>query len=177
MKKENLKPNIQQAIISLIELIEVNCWNNISKNHIFIISEIPNSSIEENSNNWSKLNAKRRKENQHKIPTTFDEAIVELEKMYENLYDINLYIYQAKKDKTIIEIRYYPKSHLEKDFFETVKNEEPMIHSKLLNPKYRNNSEKFDVNWEFGGIKYFWKLLWWKLRIRRKETKLTQSNQ
>lgn len=162
MKNENLKSDIQQAVMDLTLLVEKNCWNKLSKNHFFIISEIPNSSNEQNIDNWSKLEAKMRKENKYKIPITLNEAIVKLDKVYENLYDVNLYVYNAKKDKTIIEIRYYLKSHLEKDFFETIKEIPPMIHSKILNPRYRRKSEKFDINWQFGGIKHFLQMFYWK---------------
>ncbi len=73
------------------------------------------------------------------------------------MYDINLYIYKSKKESTIIEIQYYLKSSLESDFYKTVKNNESMLHSKIKLPNYRkNDTYKFDINWELGGIRHEW---------------------
>ncbi|MGB1248861.1 MAG: hypothetical protein ACPG4Z_08230 [Chitinophagales bacterium] len=71
----------------------------------------------------------------------------QLKSIYTNIYDINLNVYHVKKKNTIIVIRYFPKSSLDKKHFELVKDKSPMVHSKLSIPLYREyNEAKFDVN-------------------------------
>ena len=78
-----------------------------------------------------------------------------------------MYIYKSKKESTIIEIQYYPKSLLESEFYETVKNNNPMLHCKVGIPNYRKNDrEKFDVNWELGGIRHEWNIFLGKIRFK-----------
>ncbi|WP_221417975.1 hypothetical protein, partial [Fulvivirga kasyanovii] len=69
----------------------------------------------------------------------------------------------------IIEVQYYLKSSLEKDYLEDVRNNDPMLHCKVAIPPYlTNNQHKFDINWQLGGIRYQWQLLWWRLKGRSK---------
>lgn len=139
------------------------CWNKISDNTSYIISEIKNDI----SNR-----TERKKTNDKKKPKILGKITTELKALYENLYDINLYIYKCNKDKTIIEIQYYPKSSLESDFYETVKNNDPMLHCKIRLPNYRrNDTDKFDANWELGGIRHEWNSFLGKIRFKLWEYK------
>jgi len=71
------------------------------------------------------------------------------------------------KNKTIIDIRYFLKSKLEIDYQPNVKEQEPMLHCKICVPPYLNNKEeKYDVNWELGGIRYNWKMFLWRSKYR-----------
>ena len=90
----------------------------------------------------------------------------ELMLLYDDLYDVNLYIYKALKDKTIIDIRYFLKSSLDKDYLEKVKDKKPMLHCKIVQPPYIHykSKEKFDVNWDLGGMRYYWNLFWRGIR-------------
>ncbi|WP_298903488.1 hypothetical protein [uncultured Psychroserpens sp.] len=156
--KNNLEQNLKEATSSLLEMARNSCWNKISDNTSYIISEIKNG--EPNR-------TERKKANDKKIPKSLGKITTELKAFYENLYDINLHIYKSKKDKTIIEIQYYPKSSLESDFYETVKNNDPMLHCKIGLPNYRrNDTNKFDVNWELGGIRYEWNSFLGKIRFK-----------
>ncbi|GAA0733951.1 hypothetical protein [Aquimarina litoralis] len=144
MKRENLEQNLKEATSSLLEMAKNSCWNKISDNTRYLISEIKNDEL----NALDKRKDRKRK-NDKKISKSLEQISSELRDIYENLYDINLYIYKSEKDNTIIEIQYYPKSSLESEFYETVKNNEPMLHCKIaIPPGYNDKKEKFDVNWE-----------------------------
>mgnify|MGYP001791295245 CR=1 FL=1 len=144
MKKENLEQNLRKATSSLLEMARNSCWNEISKNVSYIISEIENDI----PNRTERINTNNKKK-----PKSLGKITTELKASYENLYDINLYIYKSVKERTIIEIQYYPKSSLKPDFYQTVKGNGPMLHYKIVKPPYisklPNSMEKeikFDVN-------------------------------
>ena len=156
--KNNLEQNLKEATFTLLEMARNSCWNKISDNTSYIISEIKNDIP--NKTERKKINHKKKAKSLEKITA-------ELKAFYENLYDINLYIYKSKKESTIIEIQYYQKSSLEPDFYETVKNNNPMLHSKIGLPNYRkNDTEKFDVNWKLGGIRHEWNSFLGKIRFK-----------
>ncbi|MBQ4804529.1 hypothetical protein J8L88_16835 [Aquimarina sp. MMG015] len=156
--KNNLVLNLKEATSTLLEMVRSSCWNEISDNTVYIISEIGKD---------LQNRTERKKENNGKEPKSLNEITTELKTIYENLYDINLHIYKSKKKKTIIEIQYYPKSSLELDFYETVRDDEPMLHCKIGIPSYRkNDSEQFDVNWELGGIRHEWNSFLGKMRFK-----------
>ncbi|MDC1161874.1 hypothetical protein OAT18_00370 [Tenacibaculum sp.] len=158
--KKNLEQNLKEATSTLLEMARKSCWNKIHENTSYIISEIKESSPNR---------IERKKENEKKELKTLKKVTSELKLVYENLYDINLYIYKSEKEKTIIEIQYYPKSLLDSKFYKTVKRNTPMLHMKVGIPPYVNNkTEKFDVNWELGGIRYLLNLFWWRLKFKWK---------
>ncbi|GAA3519343.1 hypothetical protein GCM10022393_36910 [Aquimarina addita] len=110
--KKNLELNLKEATSTLLEMAHHSCWNRISNNIYYIISEIK-------QDNWNRI--ARKKENEKKELKSLEKITAELKVIYENLYDLNLYIYKSEKKKTIIEIQYYQKSSLESEFYETVK--------------------------------------------------------
>lgn len=59
-----------------------------------------------------------------------------------------LYVFESKKEKTIIEIEYFRKSSFDINYFEKIKNNKPMFHAKILTPYDRKEEEKFDINWK-----------------------------
>lgn len=155
--------NLKEAASTLLEMAKNSCWNKISDNTSCIISEIKNDVPNR---------TERKKDNNKKKPKSLEKITAELKAFYENLYDINLYIYKSKKESTIIEIQYYPKSSLELEFYETVKSNEPMLHCKIRLPNYqKNDNKKFDINWELGGIRYEWNNFLGKIRFKIYEYK------
>lgn len=163
MTRETLEQDINDAILKLVEIVEDTCWNNISENRLFILSEIKN----DQHKNFFKQRSDRKRTNDKKQLLPLESAIAQLETIYEDLYEIDLNIYQAKKEMVIIEIQYYLKSSLDKAYFEEVKDNEPMLHCKVGIPPYQKSSSgKYDVNWELGGLRHNWKMFWW----RRKST-------
>jgi len=162
--KENLEQDLKEATSSLLEMARNSCWNKISDNTSFLISEIKNDGT-----NAFEKRIKRKKENEKKVTKSLEQISTELKTIYKNLYDINLRIYKSKKEYTVIEIQYYPKSSLESDFYETVKYNDPMLHCKIGVPPYKNNkTEKYDVNWELGGMRSKWNLYWSHLKFKWK---------
>jgi hypothetical protein len=163
LEKKNLEQNLRKSTSSLLEMARNSCWNKISENTSFIISEIKNEVPNE---------SERKIANDKKKPKSLKKISTKLKVFYENIYDINLYIYKSKKESTIIEIQYYPKSSLESEFHETVKDNNPMLHCKLGLPNYRkNDTEKFDVNWKLGGIRHEWNNFLGKIRFKIYEYK------
>lgn len=155
---------MKEATSTLLEMARNSCWNKISGNTSYIISEIIND-----ERNFFDKRIERKKANEKKKSKSLEQITAELKDIYENLYDINLYIYKSEKESSIIEIQYYPKSSLESEFYETVKDNDPMLHMKIGIPPYVNNkTEKYDVNWELGGIIYEWNLFWSRLKFKWK---------
>ena len=144
MTKDSLQKEIEEAVPKLLHLARELTWNYISDNCEFILTEIKNG--QENFHVERQL---INGENDKKIPLPFQEIIRTLENLYDNLFDINLYIYEAKKNATIIDIRYYLKSSLDKDYMQKVITNHPMLHCKVSMPRWlSDNKEKFDINWE-----------------------------
>lgn len=171
MEKESIEKELKNATDCLLKMVKISCWNKISNNTSYIISQIENDTL-----NDFERRKKRKLENDKKNPESLKKVSNHLKSIYENLYDINLYIYRSRKENTIIEIQYYPKSSLESEFYETVKNNEPMLHMKIRIPPYLNNkNEKYDVNWELGGIRYELNLFLSKLKFKWKYRNLIKN--
>lgn len=167
MTKENLETKIADATSHLITMASDLCWNTIPKNCFYILSEID----ETIGKNFFERNKIRKKVNEGKTPKSLQEITQDVALIYDTLYDINLYIFKATKNKTIIEIKYFLKTAHTKDFYETIKNNDPMWHSKVAIPPYLNaigktakEEKKFDVNWQLGGILYEWNLFLYRFK-------------
>lgn len=144
MTQETLHQDIQDAVAGLLEMARGATWNSISDNCKFIISEIKNS-----KDSFHIQRRLRKMENDQKTPVTFSEILPELKAIYADLYDINLEIYRADKELTIVDIRYYLKISLDKDYMEKVLIQPPMLHCKVPIPYWLDEkTEKFDINWE-----------------------------
>jgi len=165
MKKIDLYKELDKATSKLLEMARDSCWNKISGNCEFILSEI-DKDAEQNFFEERKL---RRIQNLDKIPTSLKQAVNELTDIYSNLYDVNLFIFHSMKDKTIVDIRYFLKSTLDVDYQHKIKGNEPMLHCKIGIPPYQiNKNDKYDVNWELGGIKNKWKMFLWRIKHKLK---------
>ncbi len=161
MNKGELKTEIANAIPKLLAMVEENCINILSENLVYIISEIKETNLKPD------LERKRRiKENKTKSPLSFEEAVLRLLDLYDNLYDINLVIYKAEKKRTIIEIRYYPKSSLNETFRESVVEKSPMLHCKIALPIY-HKEKKFDVNWEHNSFAHKWNEITYRKKLQK----------
>lgn len=150
LTKDNLETSIEIATDKLIVMAMEICWNKISRNCKYVKSEIDDRKDKKNS--ISEL-----------VPKSLSEMVLELSLIYENLYDINLYIKKSSKKWTLIEIRYYLKTSHTSEYYHEIKNKAPMLHCKINLPPYsqtsnyaEENTRKFDVNWELGGIRHIW---------------------
>lgn len=158
MKKENLYKDISDVVQNLLKMARDSSFNSISDNCKFIISEIKHS-----NKNIFEQDKIRKIDNDKKIPKSLNDIIVELEKLYENLYDVNLYVYKANKYLTIIEIQYFPRSSLDLEYQKIAATQETMLHCKVAVPSYAyDNKQKFDINWQLGTINHRWKMFWWQ---------------
>ncbi|GAA3771439.1 hypothetical protein [Flavobacterium ginsengiterrae] len=160
---QNIEEEIKNLTTLLFQLADHCCWNTLSKNVVFIISNI--SDVE--SEIFPKQRDLRNKQNKNKTPKSFEEAIADLKEIYDSIYDINLYVYKSEKRKTILDIRYFLKSNLDPDFLKTVADNSPLLHSKIAHPPYLRKNEKFDINWELGGTRHHWKTFWRKMEFRK----------
>ncbi|SFD62124.1 hypothetical protein [Flavobacterium phragmitis] len=162
--KNSIEKDIQNLTTQLLELARLKCWNFISNNVVFLLSNI--SEIE--GENFFTQRINRNKLNKSKTPKSFSEAITDFKEIYDLIYDINLHIYKAEKNQTIIDIRYFLKNNLDPDYLKTVINNPSMLHCKIALPPYRkNDDDKFDVNWELGGISYQWNMFWYKRKLKK----------
>lgn len=162
MKKTSLNRELEQATLKLLEMARNSCWNKISKNCEFILSEINKDA----TTNFFEERKLRKNENSNKTPTSLNETVNSLKEIYDNLYDVNLYIFHAKKNKTIIDVRYFLKSRLEHTYQEEAIDKEPMLHCKIGIPPYHIDKEnKYDVNWELGGIRDKWNMFLWRSKL------------
>lgn len=150
MTKQNLEKEIKEMTIKLLEIARMQTWNSISDNCVYLLSEIQDTK----TNNFIEIRKRRNQQNEKKHPKSFNHIITELKNLYDDLYDVNLFIYKALPKQTIVEIRYFLKSSFDREYFEQVKNNEPMLHSKVAIPPYLyNDEEKFDINWKFDELK------------------------
>ena len=140
MTKETLEQDIIKATSQLLELARESCWNMVSSNCLYILTEIKDCK----GKDFTELSVERKKINQRKTPKSIDQIIHDLKDLYSNLYDINLHVYHALKSRTIIEIQYYPKSSLDTDFLHKVRNSAPMRHCKIsIHPSPYRFKERF----------------------------------
>jgi hypothetical protein len=162
MSLSTFQNEIEEAVSKLLNLARELTYNKISNNCKFILTEIKDS--DENFHAQRQL---RKKENDKKVPVTLGELMANLQSLYDNLYDINLHIYRANKEMTIIDFRYYPKSSLDKDYLMKVLHNPPMLHCKVAQPPWLfDKREKFDVNWEHYQGRNTLSRLWMKLKLK-----------
>ncbi|MCW3162177.1 hypothetical protein [Chryseobacterium oryctis] len=144
MDFQELKTELNIAITNLFLIAKDYTFNNYSSNLKFIISEIRNNEL--NSFEQAKIGVI---ENEKKIPIQYDDAVKELINYYDEIYDINLYIYKSTLKETIIDIKYFLKTSLDLEYRKIIINEKAMIHSKINLPMNYRENEKFDINWKF----------------------------
>ena len=174
MSPDTLQEEIKKAIPMLLNMARDLSWNKISDNCKFFLSEI----IDVDSTAHQERD-RRLKENSNKIHVPFSEIMPLLQRLYDDLYDINLFIYKSSKKLTIIDIRYYPKSSLDEGYGQEVINNPPMLHCKVAIPPWLSDrQEKFNINWEHNKRWILWKCYWQlkKLKIEEKKRKILKLN-
>ncbi len=159
-----LEEKIQEAIPKLLDMARDLTWNNISGNCKFIVTEIKN-----NQDSFLEQRKLNKKMNDKKVPVTLTELTPKLQRLNDIVYDINLHIYKATKNTTIIDVRYYSKSSHDRDYQEKVLHKLPMLHCKVAMPPWLSDKkEKFDINWKhYEGLNRL-KLIWLKLKLKTK---------
>ena len=156
-----LEADLKEATHALLRMAHESAWNTLSDHCVYIVSEI------RNEGDFSVERQNRNAENKHKDPQPLSAVMPELLGRFSNLYDINLYIHQAKRDSTIIDIRYFPKSSLEPEYQLKEKDRAPMLHAKVgIPPWHFDKSQQFDINWELQPWRIRWHMFWARLRLR-----------
>ena len=145
---ESLENDINEAVPRLLQIARELSVNEISDNCKFILSEIKNS-----EQNFFIRRRLKIKENERKSPHELKLLLPKLLNIFSDLYDINLEIYKALSDFTIVDIRYYLKSSMDEEYRQTIKNNSPMLHCKVAHPiDYPEKVQKFDINWEYNEV-------------------------
>ena len=161
MSPTTLQKDIDEMIPKLLDLARKQASNKIPDSCKFILTE-----IKDGQDNFHIQRRLLKKENDKKVPVTLQELMPSLDRLYDNLYDINLYIYRVSKHFTTIDIRYYPKSSLEEDYRQKVLLNPPMLHCKVAIPPWlQDKKEKFDINWEHKEWLNRLKILWMRLML------------
>jgi hypothetical protein len=162
MKKEDIKGNILKMTKSLLEMARNSCWNTISDDCLYILS----SNCDEFDLNFIELRKYKKQINDKKLPRKLEDILPELALIYKDIYEIDLYVFHARKNDTIIEIEYILKLPIQ-DENNYLNSNLPQLHCKLAIPFYLNKSnDKFDINWELGGWRHQWFLFWHKIKLR-----------
>ena len=151
ISKDTLEQHLTEATVSLLSIARDLVWNTISDNCLFIISNLKEQ--EEEFGVRRKLEKARY---QKLVPQYLADVMPQMLNLYPHLYDINLFVYKASNERTIIEIGYYPKSALDEDYRKTIEDNPPMLHSKVSYPFYYhfNGKKKFDINWQNNSLSY-----------------------
>lgn len=162
MTIDTLDKDLKSLTDNLLDLARSLTWNRVSNDCKYILTEII-----EPEKNFFEQRKLRKQINELKVPKDLNQIVPDLKAIFENIYDLNLYVYKVKAEQTIIEIQYYPKSALNKEYYEKVKDNKPMLHCKIATPPYVvDNKLKFDINWELGGFRHRWKMFWWRLKVK-----------
>lgn len=148
MDDTSLEENIKITTISLLELVEKNCWNKFSNNCLYILTDIN----ELEYSNFHKLRRLKQKNNSKKKPQNLNLAVKTLNEHFNDLYDVVLYVFKAESNKTIIEIEYLKKSDLDPEHYQKIKEYSPMFHAKIIMPPNQNQLKKIDINWQNNNI-------------------------
>ncbi len=165
MTLKTLQKEIEQAVPLLMKMVQELTWNNIAYNYKFILTE-----IKDNQKNFHLERKLLKKENDKKFPLKLQELMPALESLYNNLYDINLYVYRANHNGTIIDIRYYPKSSLDQEYRQKILTNPPMLHCKVATPPWLSDKkQKFDINWEHKQWLINWKMFWARQQFKHQK--------
>lgn len=161
--QNTLQEHLAEATVSLLSIASDLAWNTISDNCLYIISN-----LKEQDEEFGVRRKLEKARSEKLAPQYLADIMPQMLKLYPDLYDINLFVYKASNERTIIEIGYYPKSALDEDYRKTIENNPPMLHSKVSHPFYYhfNGKKKFDINWQNNSLSYKINSFWAKFKYR-----------
>ena len=144
----NLRTRVSALSEKLIQLVKDACINELSANHVFVLRMI------NGDNNESLIEQRRTRiiENEMSNHLSLAEVSERIAEIIHDVYDLNLFIHKAEKERTVFEVGYVLKSSFDTDYQSQVKEISPMFHAKLRLPPNLSEGQKFDVNWEFEGL-------------------------
>ena len=164
MDLDTLDKELFEGVQSLLKMARELTYNHISDNLIFIIHRV--DQLYTNLSTYADRNKLRIKSIRQQSKLNYNQAVEELKHIFNNIFEINLYVYKANKSQTIIEIEV------------TNKNESPLsypvpnLYCKVPIPPYvldnhQNVTKKFDINWESSTLTTKWKMYLWKLKFKK----------
>lgn len=163
MEPEKLRLDIKNCTTTLLAMARDHCWNMITDEVVYIISEIK----DDEETRQKGMENRRSKDKLESMD--FDRMSSQLATIYPKVHDINLYVHRAEQHRTIVDVRYYLKANVG---YETKPETPSMLHAKIALPPYRGDgSQKFDVHWEFGGLRHQWRMFWWRQRMQRERNR------
>lgn len=149
MDNEILEENIKITTDHLLELVKKNCWNIITNNRYqYILTDVNSLKYI----NLHELRIIKQKINSKKTPQNLNSVVETLAVFNDDLYDVVLYVFKAKSNRTIIEIEYLKKSDLDLEYYQKIKDNLTMFHAKIIMPPNQNQLAKFDVNWQNNNV-------------------------
>jgi hypothetical protein len=158
MSPTDLVAAINEAVPQLLKLGRTLTRNDISDHCLFILSEI----TDEPTNAHQQRRVTKRL-NDAKQPLPLADLAPALHQLHGNLHDVNLSIYRATREVTIVDVRYYPRLSLAPAYRAQVADLPPMLHVKVATPPWLALVEplpQFDINWE-RRVTWAWLRTWW----------------
>ena len=158
METTDLVATLEGAVPQLLKLARSLARNRISDNCLFILSEITDEPTDAHQR---RRLTKRLNEAKHPVPLA--DLAPALHQLHSNFHDINLFIYRAATEITIVDVRYYPRSSLSPTYQAQVAHQPPMLHVKVATPPWVALAQpqlKFDINWE-RHVTWTWWRTWW----------------
>lgn len=140
MTKKEFQEELERCTSLLLNMGRTLSWNKISNNCRFVVSAI---SIEDSATPRIALIQAAKPE----APVSLAVAADSLYAIYNDLYDINLYIYKASGKETLIDIKYLLRSAINMDCLSSATNEQPMFGCKVILPPWYKEGRKFNINW------------------------------
>lgn len=160
--KTNLNQQIKEATNQLLQMADERAWNKISRQLKFVIKKVKTELTD--SKSILNRNKTRKRLLEQKERLDLDKAIHQLKSEFDNIYLIELYIFKACKNETIIEVEVLEKTELSIEHRKTILDATPTIHCKVAIPPYidLDSNDKFDINWQLETFEYKWKMFWLK---------------
>lgn len=157
-----LGADLKVAEHRLLELARELSQKNVSDNCLYITSAIHND-----HKNAFEERRYRMAENRSKRPSDLKPVLAELTRQFSDLHDINLFVYRADSDRTIIDVRYFLRSTLPAQLREQLTGQPPTLHVKVMIPPWRRGDHRsFDINWEHHPWSIHWNLFWAQVKMR-----------
>jgi hypothetical protein len=180
-QRDTLHLHIKDASQDLLRMARDHSYNRISDNLVYIISK-PEQEVDQSIGFFDQYK-QRKKNNDAKSTLTFDAAIKHLVEKFNDIYEIDLYVYKATHEKTIIEIGLIEKN----SDYRKAATHVPLLHNKVCIPPYALNPDipvgepqlykKFDINWQLNTLNHRWEMFCWVFKARRNLRRLEKRKE
>ena len=169
MTTEELKENILKTTHEILKTARETCVNNFSDNIEFVIRRFDIGNM-----NFIELNKLRKKTYKKSSKLTIDKVVQELYGDLQVLSWIDLILYKAEQDRTIIEIQLIKRQPNE---FVDSQELRPSFHAGIPTPQYATDSHvKFDINWQQNTFNHRLKFFLWKVKTKKEIERLKKKN-